>query len=48
MVSKRPLGDIHAPVEDTEVPLGLKVLVVTLFLLVIAMALSLAMSLSAV
>lgn len=28
------LGDIHAPVEDTDVPFGLKLLVILMFLIV--------------
>lgn len=34
--SDSELGDIHAPVEDTDVPLALKLLVVLMLLIVIA------------
>jgi len=32
------LGDIHAPVEDTDVPVSLKLLVIVLFLIVVGFA----------
>lgn len=34
MAKKYEIGDVHAPVEDTEVPFGLKLLVLVMFLIV--------------
>lgn len=35
MAGKYESGDVHAPVEDVEVPLGLKVLVITMLAVVV-------------
>ncbi|MBN1312450.1 MAG: hypothetical protein JXB30_13615 [Anaerolineae bacterium] len=39
------VGDIHAPVEDVEVPLTLKVLVVAMFFVIVVLGVALAVSL---
>ncbi len=40
------VGDVHAPVEDVDVPLGLKVLVVVMLFAVIGFGVVLALSLN--
>ncbi len=42
----KPAGDVHAPIEDTEVSLGLKVLVVIMFLILTGMTVTVALTLS--
>lgn len=44
MARKYDIGDVHAKVEDTEVPLGLKVLVILLFLMLLALIIGIALS----
>ncbi|MBN1429967.1 MAG: hypothetical protein JXB07_16480 [Anaerolineae bacterium] len=40
------IGDIHAPVEDVEVPLSFKVLVVAMFFAIIGLGVAVAVSIS--
>lgn len=39
MANRHRPGDVHAPVEDTEVPLGLKALVILMFMLLVGLGL---------
>lgn len=46
-MAKKPetdLGDVHAPVEDTEVPLALIVLVLLMLLAIVGLGISLALT----
>ncbi len=45
MANRNRPGDVHAPVEDTEVPLGLKALVILLFMLLIGLGVVLVVAL---
>lgn len=45
MAKKYEVGDVHAPVEDTDVPLGLKVLVLILLIAVLVIAASVVVAL---
>ncbi len=46
MANKYKPGDVHAPVEDTNVPLGLKVLVIVMFMLLVIAAVALGVTLN--
>jgi hypothetical protein len=45
-MGKRESGDVHAPVEDTDVPFGLKVLVLLMILILIGVIIAVAASIS--
>jgi hypothetical protein len=44
LAKKFETGDVHAPVEDVEVPFGLKILVVMLCALLLGLAIGLALT----
>lgn len=48
MAENKPVdfGDVHAPVEDTDVPFGLKLLVVVMLLTLVGLATVVGMALS--
>lgn len=43
MTKKTDVGEIHAPVEDTDVPGGLRALVILLIIVVLGLAVALAL-----
>jgi hypothetical protein len=47
-MAKKEIGDIHAPVEDVDVPLTLKVLVVAMFFVIVGLGVLLVMSIGLV
>ncbi len=45
-MARRDSGDVHAPVEDTDVPFGLKVLVLLMLLILIGVIIAIVASIT--